>query len=811
MSRIQRCLIVTSVAFSLLFTLTPQISVSQPASFDEQVTRAYIAFYGRPADPDGLVFWSDALGASNGDLADLLDDFSNSDEFQSRYGSLSNEDLLSGLYMQLFDREPDPEGLAFYLSALESGSLDFTSIALDILNGAQNEDLDIVEAKQVVAEAFTNAVAFSDFDYSGDAAADTAASFLSEIDLSDLDTNPAAVSELIDNFLNGGEAVTLTILHMNDHHSHLEEDDFDYDVSGLSLTETKEDGSAIEEVEVTYGGFPMLVSLFNELEAESDNTVLKLHSGDAITGTTFYSLFGGEADAALMNEVCFDAFALGDHEFADGDAGLAGFLDFLNSGSCVTPALAANVVPGPDSAIAEGYIQPYTVVTTEEGERIGIIGIDIAGKTKNSSNPDEDTEFLDEIETAQSAANELTAMGINKIILMSHIQYAKDLELAASVTGVDVIVGGDSHTLLGDSTLSDLGFTIGGDYPTLVTNPDGNTVCVVQAWEYAHLLGRLDVTFDSNGEVEDCQGEPILPIVDAFVYEYSDDEERVLGSADALTVMDSLVAEDEVRSGMEDATASALLEGFASRVDVLRQTVIGSVAEDLCLERYPGQGRSTICDASETYNMGSDISNIVAKAFMTVTPTADIAIQNGGGVRVDVEAGDFTRDTAFTLLPFSNTLVTLEMTGAEIVAVLEDALSNTLDDEGSSGSYPYASGLRFDVDASQAEGSRVSNVEVNSRVAGDWTAVDTSAVYMVVTNDFIASGRDGYDTFGEISGAGNFVNTFTEYSQGMIDYVEQLTANGEALMKLPEGEYSTKSYIGSDGCDHSSQSDCEGF
>ena len=805
----KRCLAATSLI--LLLVGMAHVSVAQPASFDEQVTRAYIAFYGRPADPDGLVFWSDALGASNGDLAEILDDFSNSDEFQSRYGSLSNEDLLSGLYMQLFSREPDPEGLAFYLSALESGSLDFTSIALDILNGAQNEDLDIVEAKQAVAEAFTHAVAFSDFVYSGDAAADTAASFLSEIDLSDLDSNPAEVSELIDNFLNGGEAVTLTILHMNDHHSHLEEDGFDYDVSGLPLTETKEDGSAIKEVEVTYGGFPRLTSLFNELEAESYNTALRLYSGDAITGTIFYTLFGGEADAALMNEICFDAFALGRHDFADGDAGVADFLDFLNSSSCVTPALAANVVPGPDSAIAEGYIQPYTVVTTEEGERIGIIGIVVAGKIKSSSNPDEDTEFLDEIETTQAAADELTAMGINKIILMSHIQYANDLELAAAVTGVDVIVGGDSHTLLGDNTLTDLGFTVGGDYPTLVTNPDGNTVCVVQAWEHAHLLGRLDVTFDSNGEVEDCQGEPILPIADTFVYEYNDDEARVLGSADALTVMDSLVAEDEVRGAMEDATASALLEGFASQADGLRQTVIGSVAEDLCLERYPGEGRSTACDASETYSRGGDIPNIVAKAFMTITPTADIAIQNAGGVRTDVKSGDFTIDNAYTLLPFFNGLVTLEMTGAEIVTVLEDALSNTLDDEGSSGSYPYASGLRFDVDASQAEGSRVSNVEVNSRVAGDWTAIDTSAVYTVVTNDFIASGGDGYDTFGSIFGAGNFVDAFTEYAQGMVEYIEQLTANGEALMKLPEDEYSTKSYIGSDGCDHCRQSDCDGF
>ena len=340
---------------------------------------------------------------------------------------------------------------------------------------------------------------------------------------------------------------------------------------------------------------------------------------------------------------------------------------------------------------------------------------------------------------------------------------------------------------------------------------DGNPVCIVQAWEYAHLMGRLQVRFDRRGKVKHCDGNPIMPIMPKFAYEDSDGSEQTLSGFDKWKVALALGLNPEIMLAWEDTDTRALLDGFNEEVSVLEQTQIGSVSEDLCLVRWPGESRSAICSPAATYANGSDISNIVAKAFLTVTPTADFAIQNAGGVRVDVPAGEYTIADAFTLLPFSNTLVTLEMTGQQIIDVLEDALSNTLDDGGSTGSYPYASGLRYHVDASASEGNRISNVEINPRLNATWTAIDPAATYTVVTNDFIASGQDGYDTFGTIFDAGLYVDTFTEYAQGFIDYVEGLTEAGAPVSKLPLEEYSTQKYIGRDGCDHSSSTDCEGF
>ena len=135
-----------------------------------------------------------------------------------------------------------------------------------------------------------------------------------------------------DNSVETAAPLSINLLHINDHHSHLEAD------TGTDLVLVGED------TRVSIGGFPLVVAKFKEL-AEGKDNVLKLHAGDAITGDLYYTLFKGEADAALMNEVCFDAFALGNHEFDAGDAGLKTFLEFLYSPTCQTPVLAANVEP----------------------------------------------------------------------------------------------------------------------------------------------------------------------------------------------------------------------------------------------------------------------------------------------------------------------------------------------------------------------------------------------------------------------------------------------------------------------------------
>jgi 5'-nucleotidase/UDP-sugar diphosphatase len=569
----------------------------------------------------------------------------------------------------------------------------------------------------------------------------------------------------------------LTILHINDHHSHLKPD------SRMSLNL---DGKSTR---VRSGGMPAVIAKMKELEASKAN-VLKLHAGDAVSGSLFFTLFKGEADAALMNEVCFDAFALGNHEFNEGDAGLAKFLDFLNAGECNTPVLAANVKPevGVSALTPKSetdYIQPYTVIDVA-GTKVGIIGIDIVRKTIMSSSPDDTTRFLDEAETSQKMVNELKEAGVNRIVIMAHYGYKNELELAAKIDGVDVIIGGDSHTLLGD--FEEIGLNSAGPYPTVVEGVGGNLVCVATAWQYSQIVGELNISFNDAGDVESCSGLPHVMVADSFKRKNDEGDRVEIEGADRDAVYAQINADPKLSIVEEDAQAASVLASFNEKVEEMQTMKVGVVTENLCLARIPGDTRSKLCSPEDTASKGSDISMLVAHAFREMAKASDIAIQNGGGVRTDIAKGDLTMGDAYKLLPFANTLVEMDMTGAEIKSVLEEALDYALQPDGSTGAYPYAAGLRWHVDAAKPTGQRLSKMEFKGRNDSSWSPLDSTATYKLVTNNYIAAGRDGYLTFKTVKNDGRYLDTYLDYAQSFVDYVRERGSVG----KLPESEYSTQ-------------------
>lgn len=115
------------------------------------VLDAYIAYYGRPADPAGLDYWSEDLSNAGGNLDSIIDGFGNSLEFENRFGSLTGEEQINNIYLQLFNRQADPPGLSFYLDELQSGRRTMQTIALDILNGTRDTDIDILDNKRAVS------------------------------------------------------------------------------------------------------------------------------------------------------------------------------------------------------------------------------------------------------------------------------------------------------------------------------------------------------------------------------------------------------------------------------------------------------------------------------------------------------------------------------------------------------------------------------------------------------------------------------------------------------------------------------------
>lgn len=586
--------------------------------------------------------------------------------------------------------------------------------------------------------------------------------------------------------------LTINLLHINDHHSHLQPD-----AGSLNL------GTSGGSFNVPLGGFPRITAKIAELESQIDN-VVKIHAGDAMTGTLYYTLFKGEADANLMNTVCFDLFALGNHEFDDGDAALARFLDWLNGkADCETTIISANVVPAIGTPLAptsaNDYIRPYAIKEFR-GQKVGFIGIDTANKTRFSSQPLPTTQFLGEVDTAQRYVNELEASGIDNIVLVTHYGYQNDLALAKAVTGVDAIIGGDSHTLLGD--VGGYGLGSSGAYPTQTTNRAGEPVCIAQAWQYGWAVGELAVTFE-KGKLAGCEGTPHLLLGDRFT-RGSGSSQQVIEGAEREQILSIIEAAPELGVVAPDPAAQAILDEYAIKVDQLSQQVIGSAAEILCERRVPNLPRGTgecvannfvAVSGAQLATNGGFIQQIVTDAFLARAFRADFALQNGGGVRVTVNQGEITIGTAYTVLPFSNTLVELELTGQEVLDSIEDGLDFYASNPGANtGAFPYGSAIRWAIDMTQEKGSRLSDVEVRDRTSGIWGPLDPAKTYIVVTNSFLAGGGDGYATFKAARDAGRVTDTFINYAQGLIDYLQQ-DLKGEPVSVPPPSEFSTRSFV----------------
>lgn len=592
------------------------------------------------------------------------------------------------------------------------------------------------------------------------------------------------------------QPLELNILHINDHHSHLDEE---------SLKFKADVGAGAEEFSVTSGGFARVAGLINQLALERKN-VLKIHAGDATTGDLYYTLTDGKADADAMNSVCFDTFTPGNHEFDAKDAGLKKFIDFLDQGNCKekTKVLSANITFGPSSPLYQTKRIQKSQIFEKDGQKFAIIGLTIASKTKNSSQPNADTMFSDEIETAQKEINQLKAQGINKIILQTHVGYELDKKLATSLSGVDVIIGGDSHSLLGPKSLSKYGLTPEGEYPTQLKNKDGDLVCVAQAWQYSYLVGDLNIKFDKDGKVSSCSGTPHVLIANDF--------KRTAKDAPATTDAEKDKILKQIKTDQApftvvnpDSKTLAVLKPYQEQKNAFAKKVIAQTTDNLCLRRVPGSIRDIsrsvlgdICNKNSQVNAhGGDIQQIIAEAFLQQGKNffnADISFQNGGGVREDVALGDVSVGKIYSVLPFKNVLVRLDATGTEVKAILEDAIDAVVT-QNNTGSYPYTGGLRWNVDLTKDKGLRISQLEVRNQ-NNQYQAIDPNKTYKLITIDFLANGGDYYTTMKNITGDRR-MDVGLDYAEAFLKYVDSMpgTAGAKKLNKLPTADYSTQLFI----------------
>jgi len=164
----------------------------------------YVAYYGRPGDSGGLSFWAAQFDQSN-NLDAVLSAFGDSAEYQTSFGSLSNEQLVNGLFTQMFNRDADPEGLIFYEGRLETGAATLASIAKQIADGAINDDGDIINNKIAAANSFSQQVSDFGIDYTEDDI-DSARGILQQIDAGSTSLDEGLTS--VDNWISSERIIS---------------------------------------------------------------------------------------------------------------------------------------------------------------------------------------------------------------------------------------------------------------------------------------------------------------------------------------------------------------------------------------------------------------------------------------------------------------------------------------------------------------------------------------------------------------------------------------------------------------------------
>ena len=542
----------------------------------------------------------------------------------------------------------------------------------------------------------------------------------------------------------------LNVAHINDHHSHLEEEKMPLKLNGQTVT-------------ATIGGLPRVAQEIKDFRKNNKNTLV-LHAGDAVTGTLYYTLFEGKADAELMNVINFDAFTLGNHEFDDGNKVLKSFLDALT-----IPIVSSNVVPDKGS-ILEGKWKPY-LIKNVGGQKIGIIGIDVVKKTKESSSPGDDIKFTDEVETARKYVKELQNQGINKIILLSHAGYEKNVEIGEKVDGVDLIISGDTHYLLGKE-FEQFGLVPEKpDYPKKVNSPDGNPVYIAEAWNYSYLLGEMKAKFDKNGVIKELIPTPKVLIGDTFEIKNAEGKVVQLGEKEKAAIINSIKNNKNIKVVKNDPVTQKLLERYQKEKTELGKKSVGKITEEILGgsdNRVPGPHNKD----------GSFATTLVAESVLHKlrnmgTGNVDFVIVNAGNVRITLNPGNFTYDQAYSLLPFtSNTVFITDVTGAEVKQVLEDAIDYVLNG-GSTGAFPYGAGIRYEATKEGNLGTRVKKIEVFDFKANKWVPIDAKKSYMLAVNSYIAQGKDGYTTLGKITAQKRGTDTHLSDTKIFIDYLKE--------------------------------------
>ena len=534
---------------------------------------------------------------------------------------------------------------------------------------------------------------------------------------------------------------TLTILHNNDGESKLLPDD----------------GSD--------PGVARFVALMKQLQAGASGMgTVTLTSGDNFLASqelgVSLSREGPLYDSIALSGI-YDAMALGNHDF---DLGPEVTARFVTGFSPPVTFLSANVdftgEPELQALVDQGLIAGSTVIETG-GERIGVVGA-VTPMLPNISTP-RNAVVSPVLPAVTAEVESLTGQGVNKIILVSHLQaVAEEIELIANLSGVDVVIAGGGDDLLknaGDTCMPDEEAV--APYPIMVEDASGAMVPVITAPGGYRCIGELNVTFDSGGNVTGVTG-------------------RSVGVGFDLEP-DPTVQSDVIQPLME-------------AVELIDAEEIGTSNVDL-------DGRKPMIRTVET-NLGNLMADALRAAAANLAdsfgiPAPDVAIQNGGGIRNDsiIPPGVITTGTTWGIAPFRNFVVVGDVPRDVFHVLLEQALDRL---PGAGGQFAQVSGfmLVYDPAAPAREIARDGDCSlagnpgerVREVVLDDGTVIVSNGEVVpggpvrLVTIDFLANGGDCYPLAGI-----SFTKLGVSYQQALANYVSKDLGGSLTATDYPVG------------------------
>jgi 5'-nucleotidase len=537
-----------------------------------------------------------------------------------------------------------------------------------------------------------------------------------------------------------------------------------------------------------FGGIARFKTAVDQLRGEALTSspdgpkrgVLMLSSGDNfLAGPQFdASLKKGAPfyDSIGLSAVGYDAMALGNHEFDFGPGTLA---DFIRGFDHRVPFLSANLDYSQEPLLQALYrplgltLQPHlakSTVVLERGELIGVVGA-VTPLLPAISSPGRVVVDPDVRAAVQRQVDLLRLVGINKVILVSHLQgVSEDVALIGTLRGVDVaIAGGGDELLANPGTPIVPGDQIQGPYPRLAQDADGRDVPVITTAGDYKYVGRLIVTFDRRGEVVAIDTEASGPV-------------RVSGVAPDAVAPDAGLQATVV--GPVAAHVAALAANVVAQTEVPLEGRRGNSPN---LVPIPPDLKGTAGIRRTETNLGNLLADALlwqgqqlAGSFGVATP--NVGLQNGGGIRNNtlIPVGPLTELNTFEIAAFSNVVsVVPDIPAAQLKEILENAVSRM---PSADGRFAQVAGLRFTYDVTrQAQavdnagtvltpGQRVREVVLDDGtvLVADGAVIPGAPVVAIATNDFTALGGDQYP----FRGAPFTRLGTTQYQQALLNYLQ---------------------------------------